>query len=115
MKSTTALLAISLAALACSSDDDAGGADDAAYQQDVVSGMHSTLLTDVEALHDAAVDLKAAAPTPTGRGWDRTQDAAAINAMTQAWLRARAAYERTEGALAPLFPDIDAAIDARYE
>jgi len=77
--------------------------------------MHSALLTDVNALHDAAEALQAAAPTPTGRGWDAAQDAAAIDQMTQAWLRARAAYERTEGALAPLFPDTDAAIDARYE
>jgi iron uptake system component EfeO len=116
MKSTTfALIALSLAVPACSSDDNDGSGADAEYQQQVVTGMHSALLTDVNALHDAAVDLQAAAPTPTGRGWDASQDATAINQMTQAWLRARAAYERTEGALAPLFPDTDAAIDARYE
>jgi iron uptake system component EfeO len=77
--------------------------------------MHATLLTDVQALHDATVELQAAAPTPAGRGWDATQDAAAITAMTQAWIKARAAYERTEGALAPLFPMIDEAIDFRYD
>lgn len=115
MKSTTfALIALCLAAPACSSDDDSSGTD-AQYQDEVVTGMHSALLTDVNALHDAAVALQAAAPAPTGRGWDATQDAAAIEAMTKAWLSARAAYERTEGALAPLFPDIDSAIDARYE
>jgi iron uptake system component EfeO len=117
MRSTTfALIALSLAATACSSDDKAGGGGaDAEFQQEVVTGMHGALLTDVNALHDAAVDLQAAAPAPAGRGWDATQDATAIDQMTQAWLRARAAYERTEGALAPLFPDTDAAIDARYE
>ncbi|HEU4579691.1 MAG TPA: EfeM/EfeO family lipoprotein [Polyangiaceae bacterium] len=116
MKSTTfALIALSLAAPACSSDDSGGSGFDAEYQQKVVTGMHSALLADVNALHDAAVDLQAAAPTPAGRGWDDTEDAAAISQMTAAWLRARAAYERTEGALAPLFPDTDAAIDARYE
>jgi iron uptake system component EfeO len=117
MKSTTfALIALSLSVPACSSDG--GGSNsgaDAEYQQKVVTGMHSALLADVNALHDAAVDIQVAAPTPAGRGWDATQDAAAINEMTDAWLRARAAYERTEGALAPLFPDTDAAIDARYE
>ena len=35
--------------------------------------------------------------------------------MKDAWIRARAAYERTEGAIAPLFPDIDPAVDARYD
>lgn len=116
MKSTTfALIALSLAVPACSSDDKAGSGADAEYQQKVVTGMHSTLLADVNALHDAAEAIQAAAPTPTGRGWDPTQDATAIRQMTDAWLQARAAYERTEGALAPLFPDTDAAIDARYE
>lgn len=115
MKLRTALTAILLTAPACSSDDSKDTGADAQYQQQVVTGMHEALLTDVQALHAAAVALKAAAPTPTGGGWDATQDAAAITAMTSAWLRARAAYERTEGALAPLFPDIDGAIDGRYE
>jgi len=116
MKSTTPLIALLLLSPACSSDDDEGTTgSDAQYEEQVVNGMHTTLLTDVEALHDAAVALQAAAPAPTGRGWDATQDATAITAMTDAWLDARAAYERTEGALAPLFPEIDAAIDARYE
>jgi len=115
MKSTTALMAILLAAPACSSDDSQDTGADATYQQQVVTGMHAALLTDVKALNAAAVDLKAAAPSPAGRGWDATQDATAITAMTNAWLRARAAYERTEGALAPLFPDTDEAIDFRYE
>jgi len=115
MKSTTALIAILLAAPACSSDDAQDTNADATYQQEVVAGMHATLLTDVQALHAATADLQAAAPALTGRGWDASLDAAAITAMTQAWLRARTAYERTEGALAPLFPNIDEVIDARYE
>jgi iron uptake system component EfeO len=116
MKSTAfALIALSLAVPACSSDDTGSSGADAEYQQKVVTGMHSALLTDVNALHDAAVALQAAAPAPTGRGWDTAQDATAINQMTAAWLSARAAYERTEGALAPLFPETYSAIDARYE
>ena len=115
MKSAPALIAILLAAPACSGDDSSDTGADATYQQEVVTGMHDALLTDVQALHSAAVDLQTAAPVPTDRGWDATQDAAAITAMTNAWLKARASYERTEGALAPLFPDTDAAIDARYD
>ncbi len=85
------------------------------YEAEVGRGMHQTLLADITELRDASVALQEAAPLPQGRGWDATEDAAAIDSMKQAWLRARSAYERTEGALAPLFPDIDAAIDARYE
>jgi iron uptake system component EfeO len=99
----------------CSSDDATDVKTDDQYQTDVVTGMHATLATDVQALHQAAVDLQAAAPTPAGRGWDATADATALQNLTTAWLRARSSYERTEGALAPIFPDIDAAIDARYE
>lgn len=98
---------------ACASDDAHVATGDPA--DEVALRMHETLLTDVEALHTAAVELQAAAPAPSDRGWSASEDAAAIADMTAAWLRARAAYERTEGALAPLFPDIDAAIDARYE
>ena len=39
----------------------------------------------------------------------------AIATMKRAWIRARAAYENVEGALAPLFPDLDISIDARYD
>jgi iron uptake system component EfeO len=117
MKTPISLLALLLLAPACSSDDDTSpsGKTDVEYQTQVVDGMHAALLSDVNALHQAAVDLQAAAPAPSGRGWDATLDAAALRAMTDAWLEARGAYERTEGALAPLFPDIDTEIDARYE
>jgi iron uptake system component EfeO len=42
-------------------------------------------------------------------------DAAAITAMKTAWTGCRAAYEHIEGATAPIFPDIDATIDSRYD
>src|SRR5262249_42266503 len=67
-----------------------------------------------ETLLQAAKDLQAAAPTPVGRGWN-DQDAPAVAATKAAWVRARDAYEHEEGAIAPLFPDIDFAIDARYD
>jgi iron uptake system component EfeO len=102
-------LALSLAA--CSSDA-AGPKTDADYEAEVVNGMHDTLLTDIDALHGAAVNLAAAAPD---HAWDADADADAIAALKDAWMAARAAYEQSEGALAPLFPDLDTAIDARYD
>jgi iron uptake system component EfeO len=77
--------------------------------------MHHLLLTDINAMLEAARDLESAAPTPPDRGWDATLDAQAIAAMKEAWVKARAAYEDSEGAIAPLFPNIDNAIDARYD
>lgn len=107
-------LCVLVAALAaCSSDDGpAPPRTDAQYENEVTRGMHDSLLTDIKALHAASAELQAAAPA---HAWDADTDADAIAAVTAAWLKARAAYERTEGAIAPLFPDIDGYIDARYE
>ena len=68
--------------------------------------MHSSL---------TATDLQAAAPAPDADGWGPATDATAIAQMKAAWVRGRTAYERVEGVLAPLFPDIDSSIDARYD
>ena len=108
------LLALALPLSACASDGEptAGPKTDAQYENEVTRGMHDSLLADIKSLHQAAIAVGAAAPE---HAWDPDADADAIVAMTQAWLDARAAYERTEGALAPLFPDIDGAIDARYD
>src|SRR6185503_9368732 len=88
---------------------------DEQYRDAAVQGMHDLLLTDIKTMVKAATDLKNAAPTPPNRGWDATLDAQAIAAMKAAWIEARAGYEHSEGALAPLFPNIDNAIDARYD
>ena len=126
-------LLVSACAFACSAGDSGGasssvdggptiaadaGADapsDDVQRTKAVQVMHDALLTDVTALAQAVSELKDAAPTPTGRGWDKALDAAAIASMRAAWIRARTAYEHIEGALAPLFPDIDTSIDARYD
>ena len=115
MNKAVLLLAPLLALAACSSDDAAapsGPTTDAQYETEVNRGMHDALLSDIKALHQAALDVQKAAPE---HAWDADTDADAIQAMTAHWLAARKAYERTEGALAPNFPDIDGYIDARYE
>lgn len=90
---------------------------DEAYIASITSEMHDALLKDLVALVAAATDLEAAAPVVAGkgRGWDATADATSIASMKAAWIRARSAYEHVEGAFAPIFPDLDTAIDARYD
>src|SRR5512135_191107 len=83
---------------------------DAQYQTQAVNGMHDTLLKDIDDLLTAAQAIQAAAPANLA-GWS---DDAQVTNMKNAWVQARAAYEHSEGAVAPLFPDIDTAIDARY-
>jgi iron uptake system component EfeO len=105
-------LVLALCALAaCGADDKS----DARYRAEVAAAMHDSIADDIAALQQAARALQAAAPTPSGRGWDATQDAAAIAAMRDAWRRCRIAYEHFEGATAPIFPDLDHTLDARYD
>jgi iron uptake system component EfeO len=114
MKNTCLAAAFALVALgACGSDDEPKT--DAEFQAKVLTDVRNYLLGWSEKWLAAAKTLQAAAPVTTGRGWDATQDAAAITAMKAAWMNARDAYEHTEGVLAPLFPDQDVATDARYD
>jgi len=90
-----------------------GGTSDADYKADVVAGMQDSISVDLQNLITAAQALQAAAPT--GHGWDATTDAAALISMKSAWRDARIAYEHVEGATAPIFPDEDYTMDARYD
>jgi iron uptake system component EfeO len=100
---------------ACSSSSTTTIMSDAQYQAAVVSGMRTSFITDLSNLVTFSQMLQTAAPTPAGRGWDATMDATAIAAMKTAWTGCRTAYEHIEGATAPIFPDIDATIDSRYD
>jgi iron uptake system component EfeO len=64
--------------------------------------------TELDTLASAAVALQEAAPTEP---WT----AAETGAMKDAWKDARISYERVEGAIAVLFPDLDASTDERYD
>jgi len=99
---------------ACSSSSPAVSGD-TAFQAAVVSGMRTSFITDLGNLVSFSKMLQTAAPTPADRGWDATLDATAIANMKTAWTGCRAAYEHIEGATAPIFPDIDATIDSRYD
>jgi len=108
-----AMVAVSAAvACGCSSADDKSDAD---YRAEVTSGMHDSLALEIADWKKAATDLGSSAPAPAGRGWDATTDAKAISSMKEAWMRLRVSYEHIEGAIAPLFPEVDFATDARYD
>ncbi|MBK7857470.1 MAG: EfeM/EfeO family lipoprotein [Archangiaceae bacterium] len=92
-----------------------GQPDDTAQKEKIVEGMHSSLLAEIKKLKVAAEAMKTAAPVTQGRGWDATTDAAAISDLKARWYEARTAYEHIEGAVAPLFGEIDGAIDERYD
>lgn len=106
---TRFLVVASLLAVGCSDDPDLSREDQALLDvKAYVSGQLSELA-------DAAVDLQAAAPEPDADGWNATSDAAAVMQMREAWVRARVAYERVEGAIAVLFPHLDVSTDERYD
>ena len=98
-------------ATSCGSND---GVDDDAEAKAAVTSMQTSVSAELDNLIAAAQELHDAAPVTAGRGWDATDDQDAIGKMKIAWQKARTSYEHVEGALAPIFPDIDASIDARY-
>ncbi|HLL53922.1 MAG TPA: imelysin family protein [Myxococcaceae bacterium] len=69
----------------------------------------------LDALHDAVVQLQKDAPLPDEDGWSATRDAAAVSRMKDSWKRARHSYEHVEGAIAVLFPEYDHSTDERYD
>ena len=79
------------------------------------SGVKNYVNQQLIDLHDATVALQAAAPDADADGWNATDDAAAVAAMKAQWKKARLSYERVEGAIAVLFPDLDESTDQRYD
>lgn len=125
MKKLLSIACLPLALAACGPESSSSGdttttttssvITDEQYRDQAVTGMHEALLVHIQGMESAAKDLQAAAPTPPDRGWDAALDADAIAKMKQSWTEARSSYENVEGALASLFPGIDASLDARYD
>jgi iron uptake system component EfeO len=89
--------------------------DDRSQAERVENDMKQHLAVEMDRWLAASKALQRAAPLPEGRGWDPELDAEAIEEMKAAWGQSREAYERIEGAIARVFPESDAATDARYE
>jgi len=83
--------------------------------EQAVEGARLTVEAQLSALESAARALQAAAPAPDADGWNATSDAQAVAEMKGHWRELRAAFERIEGAIAVLFPDLDASADGRYD
>jgi iron uptake system component EfeO len=85
---------------------------DADFRAEVATSMHTAMTKNLEAMVQATRELQTVAPT---RGWNVVTDAPAISRMRDAWRRTRVAWEQVEGAIAPMFDDLDKTMDARYE
>jgi iron uptake system component EfeO len=105
------MVVVGVLGMALAACDSSGSSEKDAVAKAMQASMQGQLMT----LWTASKALQDAAPTTTGRGWDKTMDAAALDGMKAAWKNARDAYEHVEGATAPIFSDIDVAIDERYD
>lgn len=106
----TALLLAALLCGAAGCDSETTDGDDQGAK--VTQDMQASIATDIDNLLNAAKELQTAAPSVA---WNPTTHATEVAAMKAAWLKTRAAYENSEGVIAPLFSDTDGAIDARYD
>ena len=106
----SALLAVTSIAVSCGAPPCAESTEACALQN--VKGY---VQTNLDELNAASTALCAAAPAPDADGWSDNRDTKAVEAMRSEWKRARAAYERIEGAIAVLFPELDVATDERYD
>lgn len=71
--------------------------------------------SNLDGLVARSTGLCAAAPANSTTGWDATRDAASVARMRAEWVETRRHYERVEGAIAVLFPELDVATDERYD
>lgn len=94
-----------------------GGGDEDASEPEAqaILSVKAYVTSELEKLVNASSDLEVLAPTPDADGWTMASDADAVLDMRAAWRNIRAPYERIEGAIAVLFPDLDASTDERYD
>lgn len=113
MISTFFLLPLGLLA-GCGSDGPSR-ADETSPERAALLGVKRFIDAQLASLHQSSETLVRVAPQPMRGGWTETPDPEALRQMREAWLDARNAYERVEGAIAILFPDLDVATDERYD
>ncbi|KYG04523.1 hypothetical protein BE21_46365 [Sorangium cellulosum] len=114
LRSGLAIAAAALSLPACGSDNETLYTD-ADYERRAVLEVKAFIQDNLDEFAAATAALQAAAPEPDEDGWSASSDKAAVDAMKAAWKEARQSYERVEGAIAVVFPDLDYSTDARYD
>lgn len=89
-------------------DDDDGVAVAEAAAKAFIGGELSLLGNSAAALQSFAVDAD-------DNGWNVDNNRASVFTMRQQWKNARLGYERVEGVVGVLFPELDVALDQRHE
>ena len=107
-RSTPALLLLSICAPACAQPRTSA-------QDEATLRVKRYVAHELDALVDAATALQVAAPAPDSDGWNAQADAEVVATMRARWADARVSYERIEGAIAVLFPELDVSTDERYD
>ena len=97
--------------VACAEDEGRG----VTPEEQATLEVKSYVSSELAGLADAAERLRDAAPDADDDGWNPEDDGDAVEAMRQAWAEARDHYERVEGAIAVLFPNLDVSTDERYD
>ena len=103
-------MVLALFALACSGDNDKLD-----LEQNAIAGVKQYVGDELAALAASGDALVAAAPAADADGWSAGTDAAAVDEVRSHWKTTRIHYERVEGAIAVLFPDLDVSTDERYD
>lgn len=101
---------LALFALACSGDN--AKLD---HEQDAIAGVKQYVGDELDDLAAAGESLVAAAPAADADGWSAATDSNAVDEVKSHWKTTRIHYERVEGAIAVLFPDLDVSTDERYD
>lgn len=109
LKLPASVLVVALASASC------GGEDKSPQEKAAIDQVKTYVSTNLGELVAAASALCQAAPAPDADGWSAARDGAAVDAMKASWRKARVAYERVEGAIAVLFPELDVSTDERYD
>jgi hypothetical protein len=106
----TRAMKLVLAAVALSACGGSDGPADDVFKGMAAQTLHDSMQADLQALVSNAQALQAAAPT---HAWN-FQDPAWPD-MDAAWIGVRHAYEHVEGGTAPIYGDLDVALDGRVE
>jgi iron uptake system component EfeO len=111
-KNITLVVSCAAVLAACSSET---GSSETELEKNALLGVKSYVGSELDKLASASAALQTASPAPDTDGWSASSEAAAVATMRQEWKNARNAYERVEGAIAVLFPNLDVATDERYD